>query len=202
VVNAQLKLVHYDPVVVMPRFDRQPNGRRWHYIRATSLLQAPGEQTIDYLELLEAMRQHCKDFTADARELWRRLVFRCLINQSETDLSKIDFLYVGKSQWTLAPAYDLTPALPDGSADQQEGPRLTGLDDLQLLMRAAEDFQMDTAHAMELLAQLVRILGGWTSLASTFPVGMSPNEIQQLRPVFDNAHMRRAKLWLKDRTSS
>lgn len=197
VVNAQLKLVHYDPVVVMPRFDRQPNGRRWLYIRATSLLQAQGEQSIAYPELLEAMRQHCKDFTTDARELWRRLVFKRLVNQSKTDLSKIDFLHVGKDQWTLAPAYDLTPSLPDGSADQQEGPCLAGLDDLQRLMLAAKDFQMDTVLALELLAHLVQILDGWTLLASTFAVGMRSHEIQQLHPVFDNTHMQQAKSFLK-----
>jgi len=52
---------------------------------------------------------------------------------------------------------------------------------------------MDTVRALELLAQLVQILDGWTLLASTFAVGMRSHEIQQLRPVFDNAHMYLAK---------
>lgn len=59
------------------------------------------------------------------------------------------------NQWTLAPAYDLTAALPDGFPQHQRVPCLKDLDDLQLLMLAAKDFQMDTAHALELLAQLV-----------------------------------------------
>ncbi|WP_342133375.1 type II toxin-antitoxin system HipA family toxin [Hydrogenophaga sp. OTU3427] len=199
VADTRLKLIVNTPVAIVQRFDRATAGGRRHYMRATTLLQAHNGEVIDHHGLLRGMRQCCKNFKADARELWRRQVFKLLINKPDADLHKIDFLHVGANRWELAPAYDLTPGTPaELGGGPRPGARLAGPTDVELLLRAAPDFQVGSVEALEILEQLIRIVSGWSAAASLFAVGMSRNDIERMQPIFDNAHTGSARQLLHD----
>jgi hypothetical protein len=40
---------------------------------------------------------------------------------------------------------------------------------------------------------MVQVVGGWATLAAQFAVGMSPREIELMRPAFDNSQVHRAQ---------
>lgn len=59
-----------------------------------------------YTEVVDAMRTACVEAKADARQLWRRLVFNHLITNVDDHLQNLGFLHVGKGLWRLAPAFE------------------------------------------------------------------------------------------------
>jgi len=110
--QARIVMVQNTPVAVIRRFDRTPLQARIPYLSGASLLQARREDEHSYTEVVDIMRSKCKDFAADAKQLWRRLVFNHLIANVDDHLQNIGFLHTGHNQWTLSPAFDLNP-FPD-----------------------------------------------------------------------------------------
>ncbi len=74
--------------------------------------QASRNEEYAYTEVIDEMRSRCLNFGADARQLWRRLVFDHLITNVDDHLHNIGFLYVDKNLWRLSPAFDVNP-FPD-----------------------------------------------------------------------------------------
>lgn len=129
------------------------------------------------------MRVDCKDFEADARQLWGRLMFDLLINDAGTDLRKIGFLYAGQGRWCLAPAHGLRPGI-SSSASQADGrgARFDRSADLETLVEASKAFTIKRPDALACLRRQVEVIKGWENLASRFLVNMSAADIEMLRP--------------------
>jgi serine/threonine-protein kinase HipA len=194
VAQAQLKNLRTGPVLIVQRFDRGEGGGRKPYLSAQSLLLAEEGEVVSCLELLNSMRACCKDFITDARELWRRLMFKLLINSVEAELRKIGFLYVGDDRWRLAPAIDMTPSvkprLPSTAAQiAEQGPQC----DVQSLLGLSATFALPRAEALGALTTLVDAISRWRTVASQFAVGMKPDEIDRLEGVMNNKHFQQAK---------
>jgi serine/threonine-protein kinase HipA len=194
VAQAQLKNLRTGPVLIVQRFDRGGVGGRKHYLSAQSLLLAEEGEVVSCLDLIHCMRSRCKDFISDARELWRRLMFKLLINSVEAQLRKIGFLYADRDRWGLAPAIDMTPGvkprLPSTAAQIVElGPQC----DVQSLLGLSEAFALPRAEALGVLIALVDAISHWRTAASQFAVGMKPDEIDRLEGVMNNKHFQQAK---------
>ena len=169
-------------------------GGRKPYLSAQSLLLAEDGEVVSCLDLLNSMRARCKNFAADARELWRCLMFKLLINSLKVEPRKIGFLYAGHDRWGLAPAIDMTPGvkprLPSTAAQIAElGPRC----DVRSLLDSSEMFELPRAEALSMLTTLVDAISRWRSVASQFAVGMTPDEIDKLEAVMNNKHFQQAK---------
>jgi len=181
-------------VLTVQRFDRDGVRGRKHYLSAQSLLLAEEGEVVSCLDLIHCMRARCKDFIADARELWCRLMFKLLINSVEAELRKIGFLYAGHDRWVLAPAIDMTPGvkprLPSTAAQIAElGPQC----DVQSLLDLSTTFVLPRAEALGFLSTLVDLIRRWRTVASQFVVGMKPNEMDMLEGVMSNKHFREAE---------
>ncbi len=100
------------------RFDRTPERNRIPYLSGSTILQAQRDDEHSYTEIVDVMRSICEDFVADARQLWRRLVFNHLINNVDDHLQNLGFLYSANNQWRLSPAFDLNP-FPDKSRESK-----------------------------------------------------------------------------------
>lgn len=175
-------------VLIVQRFDRGEDGRRSPYLSARSLLLAEDGEELSYMDLLNRMRTCCKDFNANARQLWRRLMFKLLINDAGTALHKIGFLYAGRGRWRLAPATGLRPYV----AQIDMGAPGT-VWDVEELIRQSPAFELSHAEARGVLASLLDVIGRWRSVASQFAVGMKPDDIARLEGAMNNPYLLQAK---------
>lgn len=105
-------------VLLVKRFDREKTERgylRARMVSGLTLLRA--EDTFrsrdrwSYVLLAEELRRVCAEPAKDAAELFRRMCFNALI--SNTDDHPRNHATIAKdADWTLSPAYDLTPTSP------------------------------------------------------------------------------------------
>lgn len=94
------------------RFDRV-GEKRIHYASAMTMLGATdGEGDHSYLEIAEFIAANSADPTEDLHELWRRMAFSELVNNTDDHLRNHGFLLTPKG-WRLAPMFDVNPN-PDG----------------------------------------------------------------------------------------
>ncbi|MGS5087664.1 type II toxin-antitoxin system HipA family toxin [Hydrogenophaga sp. A37] len=193
VVEVQLITHRHGSALIVQRLDRGEEGGRLAYLSARSLLLAEEGDEVSCLELLNGMRKCCKDFDADARQLWRRLMFRLLINNVDARLHKIGFLYSSQDRWRLAPAINLTPSLKPRRPST--APQITELGpkcDVDTLLGLSAAFALPRTEALGVLATLVDEIGRWRTVASQFAVGMKPAEMDLLEGAMNNQHMQQA----------
>jgi serine/threonine-protein kinase HipA len=99
--------------LVLERFDREgpaSNEHRIHYLSASALLDVPYESSAgSYAELALALRRISAEPTADMEELFRRLVFNILVDNSDDHIKNHGVLHVGGTRYRLSPAFDLVP---------------------------------------------------------------------------------------------
>lgn len=184
--QARIVMVHGQPVAMIRRFDRTPEQNRIPYISGATLLQANRDDEHSYTELVDVMRTKCENFADDARQLWRRLVFNHLITNVDDHLQNIGFLYSGKNQWRLSPAFDLNP-FPDKTPESQTwlsedtGP-ISSLD--QLLSQASR-FELQPAQAHAVVAKVKAVVKRWKEMAATSEVGLNSQEMNDFRAAFE-----------------
>lgn len=106
-----VRRVAADPVLVVRRYDRSPDGQRLHQEDFAQALGIPSRRKYerpdgpgqrDYLQLL---RQHSADPLADLPALMDRVAFSYLIGNDDMHAKNHSILY--RPQPRLAPAYDL-----------------------------------------------------------------------------------------------
>ena len=108
-------------VLLVKRFDREktPAGYlRARMVSALTLLRAEDTyQSRDkwsYVLLAEEVRRVCAEPARNAAELFRRMCFNALISNID-DHPRNHALIAKQADWTLSPAYDLTPSVPVSS---------------------------------------------------------------------------------------
>ncbi len=196
--QARIVMVHEAPVAVIRRFDRTPNQGRIPYMSGATLLQTSRHEERAYTEVVDAMRSTCMDFSASARQLWRRLVFNFLITNVDDHLQNIGFLYADRNQWRLAPAFDLNP-FPDKDREsktwlsEDTGP----ITSVAQLMSEAARFQLKPDEASAVLAEVVQALRQWRVVAMSAEVGLSRVDLDAFAPAFEHEGMDEALALLK-----
>lgn len=198
VADHKLKHPLSEPIVLVERFDRRPDGARIPYQSAYSLMQAEPGDDLSYLDLLDAMRIHCSDYQDEARELWRRLLFNLLINHADADLRKVGFLYAGDNRWRLAPACGLIPSLDlPTRAPNAQNPILAPGVSIEALMEAAGAFEVGPQLARDTLRHQLNSIQLWQNRARDFSVSLGREDIARLGPVLDNVHTQQGRQMLR-----
>lgn len=198
VADHKLKHPLSEPIVLVERFDRRPDGARIPYQSAYSLMQAEPGDDLSYLDLLDAMRIHCPDYQDEARELWRRLLFNLLINHADADLRKVGFLYAGDIRWRLAPACGLIPSLDlPTRAPNAQNPILAPGVSIEALMEAAGAFEVGPQLARDTLRHQLNSIQLWQNRARDFSVSLGREDIARLGPVLDNVHTQQGRQMLR-----
>jgi len=184
--EARVTMVQGQPVAIIRRFDRTPERNRIPYLSGATILQAQRDDEHSYTEIVDVMRSICEDFVADARQLWRRLVFNHLINNVDDHLQNLGFLYSANNQWRLSPAFDLNP-FPDKSREsktwlsEDTGP----ITSVQQLLDQAFRFGLDQDDAKSILVEVSTAVSRWEDVATSREVGLSERELSDFRPAFE-----------------
>ncbi len=98
--------------VAIKRFDRDRGARR-HCLSAAVALRAAAEP-FGYPELAQLLRRkgvaQGERYVADMRELFRRMVFNILMDNTDDHEKNYALIVTGHQQYELSPAYDVLPA--------------------------------------------------------------------------------------------
>jgi len=145
------KFSNYGHTLLLKRFDRNKQ-ERIHYISAvTALSTYDGESSkYSYLDLANFLISHSSNIKEDLTELYKRMVFTYIINNTDNHLRNHAFIINDKGI-TLAPAYDINPSfyqtvfeLAFGMGNSVEG-----------LIKIAKYFRISEQEAQEIVKSTV-----------------------------------------------
>ncbi|MBU1172439.1 MAG: type II toxin-antitoxin system HipA family toxin [Proteobacteria bacterium] len=182
-------------VYLIKRFDRDEAGNRIHYVSSATLL---GTNVVDkgsYQDIAVQMRKYCaaESVQSDLAQLFRRMVFNILCNNSDDHLRNHGFLYVPESGWTLSPAFDIVPQPDMGPGETRnltlgvgkDGSRKATLDNA---LTVSGVFGLVDDHAMSIITTMKdTFVTRWEAIFRRCSV--PPKDFQHLSKAFVN-HLR------------
>ena len=172
----QLYTVDGKPVVVVERFDRQPDGSRIGYVSAMTLLSGVDGQAFDYLDLAEQIEQESSEPTRDLHELWARCAYGRLISNTDDHFRNHGFLRAAAG-WNLSPAFDLNPnpyrsSYATAFAGDNQGSLLA-------LIENASLFRMSPDHVAAALRRISAVTADWREAAAHQDIPASSIDLMQ-----------------------
>ncbi len=176
--------------VAVKRFDRTAETRA-HCLSARVALRAAGEP-FGYPELAQLLRRRGvmdgERYVAQMRELFRRMVFNILIDNTDDHEKNHVLIMTPAQQYELAPAFDV---LPSGQALGFQQMRV-GNDEadstLENALSMAELFALDRARAIDEVRTVARVVDTWkTHFAG---VGVSRGDVELLAEQIDRPFLR------------
>jgi len=174
-------------IFIAKRFDRDKDGKRFHYTSAKGLLQHINVQkngnellSFSYLDIAEFITKYSHNPKADLKELWRRILFNICVKNTDDHLKNHGFLLNHKG-WMLSPAFDMNsePAGTELTLNISMGRKVL---DLDLAMDVADDFSLNSREAIRILKTVKRAVCQWENIANHF--GMSSQEQAFMAPAF------------------
>jgi serine/threonine-protein kinase HipA len=177
-------------IYLIERFDRvtssSNNVNHLPFISALTITGAHESESSQqsYQSLAQQLRLFGSHFKEDVRELWVRMLFNILCNNTDDHLRNHGFLWDG-SGWRLAPAYDILP-FPQVSTERylalgvgKHGRRST----LANALSAATNFGLQYDEAAKIAFTLQHKVK--TTWEQTFKEsGFSSAEIERIRSCF------------------
>ncbi len=175
------------------RFDRE-GSHRIHSISAGTAIRAAtaagAEPRMGYPELARILRRvgHARDGVnqRDARELFRRMVFNILIDNTDDHEKNHALLVVnpyGNGRLKLAPAYDVLPT----NSGQGYQEFICGIHErdstLANAMSECEAFGLTSPEAAQEVVQVIQVVDGWK--AHFAQMGVSSADIAHLAAFID-----------------
>jgi serine/threonine-protein kinase HipA len=179
-------------VLLVRRFDRERSDagyRRARMVSALTLLRAEDTyQSRDkwsYVLLAEELRRVCAEPTQSTSELFRRMCFNALISNVD-DHPRNHAVLARATDWSLSPAYDLTPAVPismerrDLAMECGDAGRFANAENL--LSQSAR-FLLDAAEARALVdAMEAQVHGSW--YATSRAAGVTERDCERIALAF------------------
>ncbi len=161
---------------VARRFDRTDAGRRRAFVSAMTLTQRKdGEPGASYLELVHLLQSRGADTRADCLELFRRVLFNVLIQNTDDHLRNHGFLLTQQGI-TLSPAYDMNPT-PDRAELSLAINEVDTHCDVGIAMEAHRDYGLSKKEADEMLARVRGAIGGWQAEATRVGIPGAESEL-------------------------
>jgi serine/threonine-protein kinase HipA len=175
--------------LILDRFDRTDDGGRIPFLSAMAALNAEdGSDEHGYLDILDILQGIGSQADADFSMLWRRMVFRQLISDTDGHKRNLGFLYDGERGWRLAPMYDVNAQpVPDGQRFLAIpiDPDIADTS-VERCLEHAEWFRLSEEEAREIAFEVATAVSEWESVARRY--GLS-DEVRRMRPAFDHADM-------------
>jgi serine/threonine-protein kinase HipA len=145
------------------RFDRygdNAHGRR-HFLSASALLDIPYESSagsyVDFARVLRRLSQRPK---ADLEQLYRRLLFNLLIDNSDDHLKNHGMLALNGDRYVLSPAFDLVPQLTNLGYQMLSIDGSTQESSLELAIQSAAHFDLSADRAKAILKEMAEVVYG------------------------------------------
>lgn len=188
----RLEVIAGKPVLLVTRFDRDPEGNRVPFMCAMTALDATdhGPQR-SYLEIVDAIRQMGSKPEADIEELWKRIVFSILVSNTDDHLRNHAFLHDGKG-WRLAPVYDLNPC----PVDVKPRVHAIAIDEadatssLETALEVAALLGIKRDRARALAAQIAAVTAGWRNAAES--LGITKAQADRMETAFEHDDLKLA----------
>ena len=154
--------------LLVRRFDRPgriEDGHRIHYLSAAAFTDSPYDSNQgSYVGLANQLRLHGSMVSRDLPELFRRLVFNVLIDNSDDHVKNHGVLHTGSNLYELSPAFDMVPQLTNlgymgmAIAEGSETPHLDAVLD------AAGHFGLSKSAAAATIKRIREVVAGWKPL--------------------------------------
>ena len=162
---ARLGRIH---ALLLRRFDRPGNidtGHRIHYLSAAAFTDSPYTSDAgSYVKLAQHIRRFGSHVAEDLPELFRRMVFNILVDNTDDHVKNHGVLHTGSNHYRLAPAFDLVPqltnlgymgmAIIDGQLDAS----------LELARQQAQHFGLSPDQAEKAIMQISEGVKNWRPL--------------------------------------
>jgi serine/threonine-protein kinase HipA len=176
-------------IYLIERFDRTPHGATYSRTPFISGLTITGAHESEssqqsYRRLAEQLRLFGSDPVKDSKELWLRMLFNILCNNTDDHLRNHGFLWDGKG-WRLSPAYDIVP-YPQVSLERdlaigvgRNGRQAT----LKNALSDAASFGLPQSQAITLAVDTQKkVKGHWEAVFNDS--GITGAELERLRTCF------------------
>ena len=149
--------------VAIARFDRT-RGRRIHCLTAHVALRAAHER-FGYPELAQLLRRRgvtaADRYVEDMQELFRRMVFNILIDNTDDHEKNHALLVTDAQQYELAPAYDVLPSGQALGFQQMRVGELEADSTLANALSMAQFFELSERQAVAQTRRVARVVEGW-----------------------------------------
>lgn len=180
------------PVLISRRFDRD-GEQRIPFLSALSMMGIKDGERASYPELVDVLTRNGANAAADARELYRRMVFNILVSNVDDHGRNHGFLWQDRGGWVLSPAYDLNPVPVDLKARVLS--TNISLDeatcDLGLALSVAEYFGLKQTQAKAIVREVAGAVRTWAEVAELN--GARPAEIRRMASAFEHDDLARAR---------
>jgi serine/threonine-protein kinase HipA len=167
--EAGIRVAHTQPIpltvghaVAIKRFDRLP-ARRLHCLSACVALRAAGER-FGYPELAQLLRRRgVLDgvYELHMRELFRRMVFNILIDNTDDHEKNHALIVTDSQQYALAVAYDVLPSGQALGFQQMRVGKQEADSTLDNALSMASLFALGRDDAIDAVRAVARTVDGW-----------------------------------------
>jgi serine/threonine-protein kinase HipA len=160
--DSRLVSIRDKSVLLVERFDRERSGARRHFASAKTLLVAEGLdlEGVAYADLAEVARRFSPEPTGDSRQLFQRMVFNVVMENTDDHEKNHAFLnHNGK--WKLSPAYDLQPQLQGIGYQQLIVGSQAHEPSIENALSHAGRFMLTSAEASAEVERLLGVLSEW-----------------------------------------
>lgn len=174
--------------VAVQRFDRV-GEHRLHALSARVALRAAGE-SYGYPELALLLRRRADAdvFAGQGEQLFRRMVFNILIDNTDDHEQNHALLVGGAQRYRLSPAFDVLPSGQALGYQQMRVGRDGAESTLDNALSECRAFALTPQRAREVCADVARAVSGWRSHFKT--VGVGANDIAMLGEQIDRTFLR------------
>lgn len=179
--------------VAVKRFDRQ-GAHRLHALSAHVALRAAGED-LGYPELSQLIRRvgHPEQVRAQQQELFRRMVFNILIDNSDDHEKNHALVRGADGFYALSPAFDVLPAA-QGLGYQQMRVGAQGHEaSLSNALSEAAAFGLRADTGRSIVGQISQQVAQWKTVFQK--LGVRPADIEGLAHYLDGARLSAQREW-------
>jgi serine/threonine-protein kinase HipA len=176
-------------VLIAKRFDRE-GDRRVGFMSAMTMLGAQDGDTRSYVEIAGAIEVNSSTVERDLEELFRRVIFSVLTNNTDDHLRNHGFLRRGNA-WQLSPAYDMNPN-PESSETRATDVDPDGLNaSIEAMSSVAGIFRLSSDSTKEIVREVEIATRDWRQLASQF--GADRQEVDLMEVAFESEERKAAR---------
>ena len=179
--------------VAVKRFDRQ-GAQRVHALSAHVALRAAGED-LGYPELSQLIRRlgHPEQVRAQQQELFRRMVFNILIDNTDDHEKNHALVRSADGFYALSPAFDVLPAA-QGLGYQQMRVGAQGHEaSISNVLSEAAAFGLRADTARSIVGQISQQVAQWKTVFQA--LGVRPADIEGLAHYLDGARLLEQREW-------
>jgi serine/threonine-protein kinase HipA len=172
--EVEILSVNSEDIFLIKRFDREKDLSSAQYYKRhfLSALTVTGRVESDshlssYSEIAASIRQISKQPKKDLLELYRRMVFNILCNNSDDHLKNHGFLHDGNG-YRLSPAYDIVPSITKSYTKYLTliVGRMGKIASLENALSNTESFGISVEEAKTIIREMLEKIKNWSDIFS------------------------------------